>query len=76
MKLNIKRNDSRGKCNIEAPRVTITKCNVSSPLDFHLSLVLQVLSTGLSTINKGVGTMAQGGWAARGPRASGSSLLP
>jgi len=30
----------------------------------------------LPTKNKGVGTLAQGGCAARGPRASGSSLLP
>lgn len=46
IKLNIKCNNNKHKFNVEAPRAIITKCNVSSPLDFHLSLILQVLSTG------------------------------
>jgi hypothetical protein len=46
IKLNINCINNKRKRNAEEPRATITKYNVSSPLDFHLSLVLQVLSTG------------------------------
>jgi len=75
-KLNIKCNNNKRKCNVEAPRATINQ--VQRVFTFGLSPVFGIAGAfyWLSTKNKGVGTMAQGGWAARGPRASGSSLLP